>query len=155
MSIQEFVNSNQPFYHVTSMSNVDSILKNGIKKGRLNAICVVRSMENSILDEVIRQINVSGEKYFAVIRILPQKHNVIADIVCEDTVDEPTAPLQNYIVKDVIKIKEEDIIIKDYEAKFKNCLEDKSIVKLTGYILPGRPENNDSLLMTFDENDYK
>ena len=140
MSIQEYIENNLPFYHITKESNIQSILDFGLKKGRYG-ICVVRNINYGILDEIIRQINTDGVRYFAVIEILPQKHDITADMVCEDGVDEPTAPLHNYIVKDEIAIKEEDIIIRNYVAKYKENFDEKIIAesRLIGYTIPSRP----------------
>lgn len=151
MSIQDYIKSNMPFYHVTPMSNLDSILESGIKKGGCNAICVVRSKDKGIIDEIIRQINVGGECRFAVIKILPQKHGISADMVCEDNVEEPTAPLHNYIVKDLIEIEEDDIVIMDYKADYKDAIDERELNRLTGYILPGKPEIDDCLTTLLSE----
>lgn len=141
MSIQEYIKNNRPFYHVTKESNIQSILESGLKKGRYG-ICVVRNIDYGILDEIIRQINVDGVRHFAVIEILPQKHDITADIVCEDGVDEPTAPLQNYIVMDKIAIEEDEIIIRNYEAKYNEGFDENKIAesRLTDYTIPSRPK---------------
>ena len=148
MSIQEYIYNNCPFYHVTKESNIQSILRYGLKKKGQNAICVVRSKDTCILDEIIQQINTDGTQHFAVIELLPQKHGITADIVCEDGIDEPTAPLQNYIVKDVITIEEKDIIIRNYGANKYNGSINKDIIaemRLTGYKIPQRPNYQEPL----------
>lgn len=44
MTVQEYIDKNLPFYHITPAINKDGILKDGLHRGKnYNAICVVRS----------------------------------------------------------------------------------------------------------------
>lgn len=145
MSIQEYIENCFPFFHVTPMSRLNGILEKGLKKKTCDAICVVRSDDKSVLNEIIRQINIGNDgNGFAVIRLLPNKHCITSDIVCEDSVDELTAPLHNYIIKDSIKVDEDDVIIRNLYFSNETELDNNLIVKLTGYEQPARPmiDNN-------------
>ena len=73
------------------MSRIIDILEKGLKKRTYDAVCVIRSDNKSVLNEVIRQINIGNEKNgVAVIRLLPHKHHITSSMVCEGSEDEPT-----------------------------------------------------------------
>ena len=123
--------------------NKDSILKQGLlkSKGQIKAICTVRSDDTDIWHHIaISQLS-DGGKYmeFNVIKLSPLKHNIDACDVAPDTVNEETAPLHNYIVKD-IKIDEADIIdtICTYEKYVK--IDKSKIVHLKEYKRKGLPK---------------
>ncbi|MDO5331682.1 MAG: hypothetical protein Q4E99_03295, partial [Bacillota bacterium] len=131
MTIKEYIEDDLPFYHVTKMSSKPLILDQGLLAKRCNAICVVRNCDNDILYEIIRQIGVPESGPFAVIKLIPSKHGITVDMVCEDSVDEKTAPLHNYIVKDKINISKEDFCINDYTPSESDCmLDDSKIIAL-------------------------
>ena len=53
MTVQEYIDSNLPFYHITPAENRDGILKDGLHKGdEYDAVCVVRSDKFSVLYEI-------------------------------------------------------------------------------------------------------
>ncbi len=148
MTIDEYINRDIPFYHVTPTVKLMKILTEGLRVGR-NGICVVRSCEDRILNEIIRQINMDGYDSFAVIKILPSKHGVHAYEVCRDSVDEVTAPLQNYIVRTILPVDETDILFREYRPNWNIIVgEDEQFEDLDGYHLSPRPnidvlENSD------------
>lgn len=140
MTIQDYIQADRPFFHITAMRNLPSILKNGLEARRCGGICVVRGNSENILKEVISQINDTGQRSFAVIKIIPSKHKITANIICEDTADELIAPLHNYIVIDRIIIEESDIDRKDYSpSNMDRTVCDDEIESLTGYQMPARP----------------
>jgi len=152
MTIQEYVAHDSPFYHVTRMENLPLILETGLKAKRCNAICVVRNCDRDIVYEIIRQIISRTDESYAIIKIIPSKFGITADMICEDGVEEVTAPLHNYIIAEQIPIGEEDIIIKDYKPNLSdNSLDTSKIVSLDGYIHPPRPYFHNELQKLMDE----
>ena len=139
-TIQEYIKKNRPFYHITPKSNLKCILAKGLLyKGE--GICVVRSCEEEILNEIInKQINNKEEEFFAVIKIKPRNKGISDEVVCEDSVDEPTAPLHNYLTVDKIEISEEDVFIKDYKPSQKISQKRYEEYRLTGYKQEARPK---------------
>lgn len=152
MTIHEYIENDYPFYHVTGMENLPHILETGLKAKRCNAICVVRSCDRDIIYEIIRQITSKNDETYAIIKIIPSMFGITDDMICEDSVDEITAPLQNYIIAKQIPIKESDILIKDYKPDKSDSLLDKSkIISLEGYKQPPRPYlHNDLKKMMVD-----
>lgn len=152
MSIQEYIEKDLPFFHVTPMSRIIDILEKGLKKGTCDAICVIRSDNKSVLNEVIRQINIGNEEnVFAVIRLLPHKHHIKSSMVCEDSVDEPTTPLHNYIIKDAIKIDLEDVIIQDLCFSNEIVFDNSLVEELSSYEQPARPKIDSDLKSLIEE----
>ena len=65
MTIEEYINRNLPFFHITKMENVDEILRIGLllskESGARHGICVVRSEADDIISEIIDcQLQVDG-----------------------------------------------------------------------------------------------
>lgn len=148
MTIQEYIERDYPFYHVTKMALLSSIIENGLEARRCNAICVVRNCDRDILYEIIRQVRKNVYDTFAIIRIIPSMFGIDADMICEDSVDDITAPLHNYILVDRILIREEDVILKDYVPVESDCqLDTSKVVSLEGYSQPKRPFINDDFLV--------
>ncbi len=115
MTIKDYIEKDLPFFHITRASNKDNILNNGLLPKTCKAICVVRSNEPIILDTIIAtQLGDIKHKYI-IIKLSPKKHGIKVENVAEDSVDETTQPLHNYIV-DIpsIKITESDIICDNY-----------------------------------------
>lgn len=139
MSIDEYISSNLPFYHVTPSKNLNSILKDGLKRGKYG-ICVVRSDVKAVLNDITYQINLDNTEEFAVIRILPKEKGITPDIVSEDSVTDRTSILHNYIIKDRIPIEEKDILYKDYRPNPSDYdIPDDILTGLTGYHIEKRP----------------
>ena len=110
MTIQEYINQNLPFYHITPSTNIDGILRNGIEARRCHAICVIRSDSHEVWKEIIHGQLVFSTNY-AIIKIEPQKHKVEAcDVAPDSTEEDWTGPLQNYIVKHNIVVDTNDIV---------------------------------------------
>jgi len=110
MSVEEYINQNLPFYHITPSSNIESILKNGIEARRCDAICVIRSNSHEVWKEIIHgQLKYSDD--YAIIKIEPQKHSImIGEVAPDSTEEDGTGPLQNYIVKSNIKVDIDDFV---------------------------------------------
>lgn len=140
MTVKEYIDGNLPFYHITPVRNLDGILEKGLRRGHCyNAICVVRSGDEDILyDIAFTQLTGEGDDEFVVIRLLPRKHGITADDVAPDNIDEPTAPLHNYIYDKRITITVDDIARKlskkDYRIKE---LDKTKITGLEGYCRKG------------------
>ena len=150
MSIQEYIENDLPFFHFTPVSRINDILEKGLKKRTCVAICVVRSDDKSVLNEVIRHTG-TKKGVFAVIRLLPHKHRITSSMVCEDSVDELTAPLHNYIIKDAIKVDLEDVIIEDLCFSNEIVFDNSSVEKLSGYEHPARPYIDSGLKSLLEE----
>jgi hypothetical protein len=144
MTIQEYINKNLPFYHITKTALLPKIMKEGLKSG-INGICVTRNIDPDVLYEIIsRQIDDGGDDTFSIIELSPAKHEFTADDVCEDSVEEITAPLHNYILKKSITIDEDDVIKRDYKPDIQYAEIDESKIKaLEGYTQHARPNLSD------------
>lgn len=148
-TIKEYIDLNCCFYHLTPHSKLQSIKKNGLRKGLCGGISVIRSMAPEVLQYLMGEIE-TGEGQYAIIQLSPKKHGITADVVCEDTATgDKTAPLQNYIIMDRICITQDDIVNENYSFPSEYLTLDDSIVKkLTGYIIPGRPAIDPELDIT-------
>lgn len=146
MTIQDYIERNLPFYHITPMSKLPSILKEGLKSIRRKPICVVRNCREPIINEICRQIDTEGENNFAIIKIQPKEKGINADMISEDSVDEPTAPLHNYIHVKMIKVSKNDVVKENYKPD-PNVYEisEEDIIRLTGYMRTPYPILNSDL----------
>lgn len=115
MTVQEYIDNNLPFYHITNMESLDSVLQEGLlrsrKPGARFGICVVRSDADDIISEIIDcQLQEDGTELYALISLFPEKHNISAADISRDPINEAIGPMCNYIIKEPILIGEEDII---------------------------------------------
>ena len=136
MTIKEYIEKDLPFYHISGLINKDSILKNGLKPMTCNAICVVRSNEQIVWDNIIAtQLTEGIEQKYIIIKLIPSKHGIGVDNIAEDSISEPTTPLHNYIVGiPCINIDESDIVTDSYIVKGNpDPVPDDLIVCLDGY----------------------
>ena len=144
MTVQEYIDKNLPFYHITPAKNRDSILKDGLHKGvKYDAVCVVRSDDFSVLYDIassqLSDLNAENEK-FIVIRLLPSKHDIKAIDVAPDNVTDSTSPLHNYLVGKTFQITKEDIIL-EFTHDLPCMIKDAEIIKhLTEYKRGYRPD---------------
>ena len=119
MSVDEYINQNLPFYHITKTESLDTILQEGLLRCKTaRGICVVRSEAKDVICEIIdRQLytlDVDRSTKFSLIKLTPQKHNIQACEVIEHPKDEEAAPLYNFINKEIIEITEEDIVNRNF-----------------------------------------
>lgn len=137
MTVQEYIEKDLPFYYITPFQNKDSILKNGIKPCSFGAICVVRSDDEEIWEDIIAtQLSKLDKNIeFAIIKLIPSIHRIQAIDIAPDDVIDPTNDLHNYIVGKTIQIIETDIVktIFTDDAKSKEIPDSKK-EKLTGYL---------------------
>lgn len=140
LTIQEYINLNGCFYHLTPHSKLQSIKENGLRKGLNGGISVIRSIAPEVLQYLMGEIE-TGEGQYAIIQLSPKKHGITAEVLCEDTATgDRIAPLQNYIIMDSICITQDDIIDENYAFSSDYLPLDESVIKrLTGYVIPGRP----------------
>lgn len=115
MTVQEYIDNNLPFYHITNMGSLDSVLQEGLLRSRRSGarfgICVVRSDADDIISEIIDcQLQEDGTELYALISLFPEKHNISAADISRDPINEAIGPMCNYIIKEPILIGEEDII---------------------------------------------
>ena len=120
MSVDEYITNDFPFYHITKMENLESIKQEGLLRSKSitrDGICVVRTNNEDIINEIIdtqlHTVGVPDDTLYAIIKIVPSKHNISACMVTPDAVEEPNASLYNYLCVDCIKVSEEDIIRKN------------------------------------------
>lgn len=117
MTVQEYIDRNLPFYHITPSTNRVNILQQGLRACRCDAICTVRSDNHDVWDTIIQsQLGENGVNRYMIIKLTPETHNICVDEVAPDSVEEPTSPLHSYICKNNILITEEDIVCDDYES---------------------------------------
>lgn len=115
MSVEEYINQNLPFYHITKMEYIDSVLQTGLLKSRNSGarfgICVVRSDADDIISEIIDcQLQEFGTELYALISLFPKKHNISVFDVSKDPINEAIGPMCNYIIREPVLIGEEDIV---------------------------------------------
>ena len=116
MTIKEYIEKDLPFFHISSILNKDSILIYGLLPKGCHAICVVRSGERIVWDNIIAtQIPEGIKQKFVIFKIIPSKHGIGVDNVAEDSISEPTTPLHNYIADiPCISVDESDIVADSY-----------------------------------------
>lgn len=149
MTVQEYIDKNLPFYHITPAINKNSILRDGLHCGKaVKAICVVRSDDKDIWRDIAESQLSAGGKHneFIVIKLLPRTHGIKAIDVAQDTIQELTSPLHNYIVKEIINVTEVEFvdtfsIEEGYSKPINKC----KIESLTGYLREGLPMLSDEL----------
>lgn len=136
MTIKEYIIKDFPFYHITRSSNKGNILRYGLQPKRCNAICVVRSGEKIVWDNIIAtQIPEGIRQEYIIIKLIPSKHGIGVNNVAEDSITEQTTPLHNYIA-DIprISIDESDIVIDSYIVPSNpGPVPNELIVSLEGY----------------------
>ncbi|MBQ0089132.1 MAG: hypothetical protein KBT27_07360 [Prevotellaceae bacterium] len=122
MTIDEYINNNLPFFHITKESNLEAILQEGLsieKSFSRKGICVIRQYcheneewpEELVYEVIDTQLNtvLSRESKFALIKLTPYKHCISATDVVPDPIQEPNSSMYNYICKNII-IENSDII---------------------------------------------
>lgn len=136
MTIEEYIENDLPFYHITLLSNMDSILQKGLLPKICNAICVVRSDEKIVWDNIIATQFPTGIKQkYCIIKLTPNRHRINTENVAEDSTEEPTQPLHNYIADiPCIKIDKSDVICENYVVqKSPGPVPAEMIERLEGY----------------------
>lgn len=114
MTIQEYIDADLPFYHMTDITNKDDILQSGLSnRSNIQGICVVRSNDNRVLHFIAQQImgmsTTASNKNFCVFKIIPSKCNLTANDFGWDITTEFTNPLHSYIKKKTLNVTGEDI----------------------------------------------
>ena len=145
MSIEEYIEANLPFYHLTNMDFLDSILKTGLLRSRKSGcrfgICVVRSKEDDIISEIIDcQLQETGKEKFALIELLPKDNDITVDDVSIDPVSDIIAPMCNYICREPIYVERKNIIKQNIPVGLWRST-NSEIVQLTDYRCLAPPIN--------------
>lgn len=153
MTLQEYIDQDLPFYHITPSSNLGKILREGLIAKRCNAICVVRSDNPDIWKEIINAQLAYTEPYYAVIKISPRKYQIeVSEIAPDSSEKERMGPLQNYIDRLCVKVDESDIVERQFHRGI--CPDWDNIhhlaVKLEGYVHAPIPD--DSILTMLNNN---
>lgn len=112
MNINEYLKKNLPFYHITDVSNLLSVLKDGLtNKGNPQGVCTVRSSDMRIIKWIAyTQLNLNK---FCVFKIEPEKFDLEAKDVKFDITSEYTNPLHSYIRRQKLSVTEEDLFEKE------------------------------------------
>lgn len=115
MTVQEYIEKDLPFYHITPIENKESILQTGLNSRKnKQGICVVRSSDKNVWNEIASlQLSYNeGKEYshFVVIKIQPSKHNIKWTDIGPDSTEEKTNHLHNYIHVSKIIVTEDDIV---------------------------------------------
>ena len=112
MTVQEYIDNDLPFYHITPSRNKEGILRDGLKCGkRVKGICVVRTDNREVWNDIAsNQLSGDGVLDFIVIKLQPSRHNIKWDDVGPDKSDENTNHLHNYIYLPKIMITGNDIV---------------------------------------------
>jgi hypothetical protein len=113
--IQEFINNNC-FYHLTCISNKESILESGLKSSKAG-IYVFRYNHEEVLNAIFQHylmdkcIVHSLEEKALLIKIDPVNHEIVKEQIRVDhATDSPVLKIQNIIRKEVIHVSEAEII---------------------------------------------
>ncbi len=142
MTLQEFLDSDNSFYHVTQTSNIQSILEQGLRNGNPLGICVIRSRHPLVIRFLVEMMLYnSDESSFSIIEIKPSQHNLKSGDIRDDQVVEETNPLHNYIRRRILTIKPEHIV-DTYEAHTQGIADKETLV---------RQMNQESLIWSFDK----
>jgi hypothetical protein len=111
MTLKEFLENDNKFYHITHKSNIPAILATGLLNKNKKGICVIRSKHKSIIQYVCATMLCdTDEKEFSIIEISPKKHNLQINEIRQDHVPEKTCPLHNYILRNKLTIEKTDIV---------------------------------------------
>lgn len=145
MTVQNYIEQNRPFFHITKMDNIESILANGLQRRfshSRNGICVVRTdaedIINEIIDSQLYDMETDPNTKYCLIKILPNKHGITVSDVAEDPINEKMRHAYNYLCKDIIMIDEEDIVKRDLSiGNFRECVNE--VDPLEYYVIPCPP----------------
>jgi hypothetical protein len=111
MTIQEYINLDLPFYHITPTKNLTNIYANGIQNKKGRGICVTRSKHPLVIKYVTEMMLIGdGDTAFSIIEIIPSKHSIQRTEVLNDETVEATNPIHNYIFRKELKITLNNII---------------------------------------------
>lgn len=138
MSVEDYIEKDLPFYHITPLKNKESILTNGLRYGLQKiGICVVRSGDYRVIDFITEnQLSfMNEESSYCVFKIIPSKFNIQAGEVKPDTtIYEETNALHNYIKRSKIDVDESDIYIEERIIKNIDCKKILTELKEEGII---------------------
>lgn len=116
LTVDDFINLNLPFYHITPTSNLESIIQNGLQDRNGLGICVSQSKHPLIIKYITEMMLNNGEdNNFSIIKILPKNHNILKNEIKKDNVEEATNEIHNYIKREKITISINDVVV-SYEA---------------------------------------
>jgi hypothetical protein len=110
MKASQWIGEDRSFYHLTPSSNISSILVEGLQNRNGRGICVIRSIDENVIEYLCQAMLYVGEPDFAIIEIKPSKHKLRAEEIGWDTTTEVTTPLHNYILRNKLPIEQGDII---------------------------------------------
>ena len=123
MTVEEYLSSDLPFYHITPIRKVETILTEGLKNlpNSINqrcGICVVRTDNDEVLNIIAgEQLSGDGDCDFCVFKLIPSKHGITYEFVAPDNILEDTAALYNYINVDCIPVSKDDIFISSFKVR--------------------------------------
>lgn len=148
MTVDDYIDNNLPFFHITDARNKDSILQNGILANK-GGICVVRTLVPQVIKYIVdeqlsggfdnpltgqKDIAFSGE--YIIFKISPLDKGITSDNIVEDGQGyntSLTSPLHNYIKIKEIVVSEDDIVKQEKQTSGIANLDGIKIEPLTGY----------------------
>ncbi len=132
MKLEEYIEDDLPFYHITHFGNKENIFEHGLKRmSNIQGICVTRSSDTRVINLIAVGQLVSGnnpEERYCIFKLLPSKHNIEVKDIRKDITGESTNALNNYIRKDVIPVDMDDIFIDDITITVNNIPYFKPII---------------------------
>ena len=144
MTVDEYIQADLPFYHITPYANKDQILASGLLARRCGAICVVRSDDYGIWNSIIdTQLTFPEGTRYLIIKLSPRKHSISETDIAQDSISESIAPLHNYIVRKSIPITKEDIIDDMYYSDHNLYYDETDVVGLEEYHIAPIPNRGD------------
>src|SRR5688572_24584736 len=111
MTLDQYLQEDLPFYHITKTSNLPSIFQQGLRPGNPFGICVVRSKDPLVVKYIVEMmLFVDDEVDFTVLEIKPTQFGLKASEVIDDHVVEETNCIHNYIRRPTIFLTNANIV---------------------------------------------
>lgn len=103
MTVEQYLEENRPFYHITTKNNMEGIREKGIEN-RMNkvvgcrlGICVTRSDDPDMWKYIAERYLLMDGKDFIVIELHPQDYVLSPKSITADNADLPISNIHNYI----------------------------------------------------------
>lgn len=111
MTRKKWIEKNLSFYHITPTRNLESIFNSGLENRNGLGVCVIRSNHEMIIKFICEMMLIAdGDDEFSIIQIKPKTINLQPEEILDDQVEEITNDLHNYIDRQKILVKEDDVI---------------------------------------------
>lgn len=103
MTLEQYLEQNRPFYHITAENNMECIREKGIENrmdrvvGRRLGVCVTRSNDLDMWKYIAERYLLMDGKDFNVIELHPQNYALSPKSITADNADLPISNIHNYI----------------------------------------------------------